>query len=86
MRVVKDLQTSSQFFKERYHYLPGDWPPAPNEIPNVIELANLPCEIAIELDLKMDNGAIGAGNAHASVASCVAGGANDPVPFFAVGL
>lgn len=150
MSIIKDLQTSSQYFKERYHYLPGDWPFTANEIPNVglgaggngnglitgaevalvpnhlvnagyirgdglqigtrfgnvrvisraasnvttlptsiqnvIELANLPCEIAIELDLKMDDGTIGTGNARASVANCVAGGANDPVPFFAIGL
>lgn len=150
MSVIKDLQTSSQYFKERYHYLPGDWPFTANEIPNVgagaggngnglivgaevalvpnhlvnagyirgdtlqirtqygnvrvisraasnvatlpssmqnvIELANLPCEIAVELDLKMDNGIIGTGNAQSSVANCVAGGLNDPVPFFAIGL
>lgn len=148
MSIIKDLQTSSQFFKERYHYLPGDWPFTANEIPNVgaggngnglivgaevalvpnhlvgagyirgdglqvrtqygnvrvisraasnvvtlpssiqnvIELANLPCEIAVELDLKMDNGVIGTGNAQSSVANCVAGGLNDPVPFFAIGL
>lgn len=150
MSIIKDLQTSSQYFKERYHYFPGDWPFTANEIPNVgagaggngnglivgpevalvpnhlvnagyirgdtlqirtqygnvrvisraasnvvtlpspiqnvIELANLPCEIAVELDLKMDNGVIGTGNAQSSVANCVAGGLNDPVPFFAISL
>ena len=148
MAIIKDLQTSSQYFKERYHYLPGDWVFSANEIPNVvaggngngliagaevalvpnhlvnagfirgdgiqlrtqygnvrvvsratsnvatlppafqnvIELANLPCDVVMEIDLKIDDGFINAGNARASVANCVAGGANDPVPFFAVGL
>ena len=151
MTIIKDLQTASQYFKERYHYLPGDFPVTsvneivnvvvpggngnglintaaevalvpnhlvnagfirgndqpirtqygivrvisratsnvaalPASILNVIELANLPCDIAMEIDLKMDDGAIGTGNARASVANCVAGGLNDPVPFFAIGL
>ena len=148
--IIKDLQASSQFFKDRYHYLPGDWPFAANEIQNVvaggdgngligtaaeaalvpnhllnagfirgdgvqirtqygnvrvisraasnvaavlpasiqnvIELANLPCEIATEIDVKLDDGNINTGNARASVANCVDGGVNDPVPFCAVGL
>lgn len=149
MAIIKDIQTSSQYFKERYHYLPGDWVFSANEIPNVtaggngngliagaaevglvpshlvnagfihgdgmqirtrygnvrvisratsnvaalptsiqnvIELANLPCDVAMEIDLKIDDGVINTGNARASVANCLAGGANDPVPFYAVGL
>jgi prepilin-type N-terminal cleavage/methylation domain-containing protein len=148
MTIIKDLQTSSQYFKDRYHYLPGDWVFNVNEIPNVvaggdgnglivgaevnlvqnhlvnagfirgdgvqistrygnvrvvsratsnvpglpasiqnvIEMANLPCDVAMEIDLKIDDGAINTGNAQASVANCVPGGVNDPVPFFAVSL
>lgn len=149
MTIVKDLQASSQYFKDRYHYLPGDWVFSANEISNVvaggngdgligtaaeavlvpnhlvnagfirgdgvqirtqygnvrvisrtisnvaglpasiqnvIELANLPCEIATEIDVKLDDGNINTGNVRASVANCVDGGVNDPVPFFAVGL
>lgn len=149
MTIIKDLQTSSQYFKERYHYLPGDWvftagvipgvvtggngnglidtaaeaalvpnhlfnagyirggagpiqtqygavtvisratssvPGLPASIQNVIQFANLPCDIAMEIDLKIDDGSLATGNAMASVAACTPNGANDPVPFFAVGL
>lgn len=53
----------------------------------VVEFANLPCGVAQELDNKIDDGDIALGSvgrAGASVASCTVGGANDPVPFFAV--
>jgi prepilin-type N-terminal cleavage/methylation domain-containing protein len=146
--TIKDIQTASQYFQERYHYLPGDWRFTANEIVNVtaggngnglitaaesllvpnhlanaglirgdgtpirtiygavrvigrnvsnvsnlpitilnvIELANLPCEIANEIDAKLDDGNINTGNMRANVASCTVGGANDPVPFLALGL
>lgn len=154
--IAKDLTTASQYFKERYHYLPGDWVFTANEIPgtasggngngiingaaeianvpnhlsnagyikggtgqissrfglvrvvgntaaagsvtaaganpipatvlNVIEFDNLPCDVAREFDLKIDDGAINTGNARASVANCAPSGANDPVPTFAVPL
>lgn len=154
--IAKDLTTASQYFKERYHYLPGDWVFTANEIPgtvaggngngiingaaeianvpnhlfnsgyikggagqitsrfgivrvvgntaaagsvvagganaipatvrNVIEFTNLPCSVAMEFDLKVDDGVLSTGTARASVANCTQNGANDPVPAFAVPL
>jgi len=53
---------------------------------NVIEVLNLSCRSAQELDTKSDDGIFASGNTRASVASCVEGGANDPVPSVALGL
>jgi hypothetical protein len=53
---------------------------------NVIEVLNLSCRSAQELDAKSDDGNFASGNTRASVASCVEGGTNDPVPSMAVGL
>lgn len=58
---------------------------------NVIELPNLPCEIALEIDQKMDNGRLNDGNivavdATPAVVTCTPGGANDPVLFLDVAL
>lgn len=63
----------------------------PATVQNVIEFANLPCTIAIEIDQKMDNGVLTTGNAVAIDATpaavvCTPGGANDPVPFFDIAL
>jgi prepilin-type N-terminal cleavage/methylation domain-containing protein len=55
-------------------------------IVNVIQFANLPCEIAMEMDTKMDDGSLDTGNGQASVTTCTPSGANDPVPFYAVPL
>lgn len=60
--------------------------PVPATVLNVVEFANLPCDVAMEIDRKIDDGNLATGNSRASVASCAPGGANDPVPFFAVPL
>ena len=56
--------------------------PLPLTIQNVIEFANLPCDVAKEIDRKIDDDNLATGNVRASVASC---GPN-PVPFLAMGL
>lgn len=33
--IIEDLRVATTNFKQRYKYLPGDWPYTPNEIPNV---------------------------------------------------
>jgi prepilin-type N-terminal cleavage/methylation domain-containing protein len=55
----------------------------------VIEFANLPCTIARQVDARVDDGDIASdgvisSRAKASVTTCTEGGANDPVPFFAI--
>lgn len=35
IQIVGDLQTASAAFKQRYGYLPGDWPYVANTIPNI---------------------------------------------------
>jgi prepilin-type N-terminal cleavage/methylation domain-containing protein len=61
----------------------------PSSTRNVIELLNLPCQVALELDSKVDDGNLTAGTARAlnsavALASCIVGGANDPVATMAV--
>ena len=58
----------------------------PTSTRNVIQLLNVSCRGAQELDTKSDDGNFASGNTRASVASCTEGGANDPVPAIAVGL
>lgn len=53
---------------------------------DLIELLNLPCHVARELDAKLDDGDFARGNVRASAASCTIGGDNDPVPALAVAL
>lgn len=55
---------------------------------NVIEILNVSCRSAQELDTKSDDGNFASGNTRASVASCTEGdpNANDPVPAVAVAL
>ncbi|MFM9888373.1 MAG: type II secretion system protein [Burkholderiales bacterium] len=53
---------------------------------NLIEFAQLRCEIALSIDAKLDEGALNAGQIQASVAACVPNVANDPVPLFAMRL
>jgi prepilin-type N-terminal cleavage/methylation domain-containing protein len=56
---------------------------------NVIEFPNLPCSIVLSVDAKVDDGNIAStsgGRGKASVASCVPGTTNDPVPFYAVAI
>jgi prepilin-type N-terminal cleavage/methylation domain-containing protein len=57
----------------------------PNVI-NIIQFTNLPCDVAMEMDTKMDDGNLATGNGRASVATCISGGTNDPVQFYAVPL
>ena len=154
--IVEDIRSTTAIFKDRYHYLPGDWPYTAGEISNVsaggngngainaaesanvfgtggqnhlfnagliksptvstwfggvtvsvrsaatsgvtaafatlpnviniIQFAGLPCDVAMEMDTKLDDGNLTTGNGRASVATCISGGANDPVPFYAVPL
>lgn len=35
LAMAKDLSSAAHAFRDRYHYLPGDWPYRANEIPNV---------------------------------------------------
>ena len=58
----------------------------PTSTRNVIEVWNAQCQIALDLDSKTDDGNFATGNTRATVAACVVGGANDPVPTIAVGL
>jgi prepilin-type N-terminal cleavage/methylation domain-containing protein len=63
----------------------------PATVQNVVEFTNLPCDVALEVDQKMDDGALVSGNAVALdntpvAVTCVPGGANDPVPFFDIAL
>ena len=54
---------------------------------NVVEFQGLGCKYVMAMDRKIDDGAISSastGKARASVASCTEGGANDPVPFYAI--
>jgi prepilin-type N-terminal cleavage/methylation domain-containing protein len=60
--------------------------PLPPSVQNVIEFANLPCEVAQEIDRKIDDGNLAMGNARASLAACTPKSATDPVPFFAIPL
>lgn len=60
--------------------------PNPPRGRNVIELRGLPCRVAQDLDAKTDDGNFAKGNVRASVASCAAGGDNDPVPVVVVAL
>lgn len=58
----------------------------PTSTRNVIEILNLSCRSALELDTKSDDGNFASGNTRASVASCTESGANDPVPAVAFAL
>jgi len=60
--------------------------PYPSGTRNVIELLNLPCQAAQDLDAKSDDGNFTTGTTRANVASCTVGGANDPVTSLAVAL
>ena len=58
----------------------------PATVRNVIEYANLACDVALEMDRKLGDGNLATGKVRASVALCTPATLNDPVPFFAVGL
>lgn len=53
---------------------------------NVAEFAGLPCDVAMDIDRKLDDGNLGTGNVRGSVTTCTPDGAGDPVPFLAIGL
>ncbi len=56
---------------------------------NVIEFPGLPCSMVLSVDSKLDDGDISStsgGRAKSSVATCVPGTTNDPVPFYAVAV
>lgn len=40
--LIQDLQTATRYFKDKYHYLPGDLPLAGNDISGVTPGCNLP--------------------------------------------
>jgi prepilin-type N-terminal cleavage/methylation domain-containing protein len=50
----------------------------------VVELSNLPCEAAQNVDRKLDNDSFVDGSVAASVLSCTPSTSNDPVPFVAI--
>ena len=58
----------------------------PTSTRNVIEVLNVSCRAAQELDAKSDDGNFASGSTRASVATCTEGGANDPVPSIALAL
>lgn len=65
----------------------GTNPPSfPSMELNEIQLINQPCETAITLDEKLDDGNFSAGKIQASVTTCVVGGTNDPVPFIDIAI
>lgn len=58
----------------------------PSSTRNLIELRNVPCRIAEDLDAKTDDGDFATGDTRATVASCAVDGANDPVAVVALAL
>jgi len=55
----------------------------------VVELQNVRCGLVLSVDSKIDDGNIAfgsTGRAKSSVPSCTVGGANDPVPFYAIAI
>jgi prepilin-type N-terminal cleavage/methylation domain-containing protein len=58
----------------------------PSSTRNVIELSNVSCRSAQDLDTRSDDGNFASGSTRASVASCTEGGTNDPVPAIALAL
>jgi prepilin-type N-terminal cleavage/methylation domain-containing protein len=58
----------------------------PSSTRNLIEVRNVPCRIAEDLDAKTDDGNFATGSTRASVASCTVDGANDPVAVVALAL
>ena len=65
----------------------GSNPPTfSTSVQNEIQIANLPCDTAQGIDLKMDDGNFSTGKIQASVTTCTAGGTNDPVPLLDIAL
>lgn len=58
----------------------------PTSTRNLIEVLNVPCQIAQDLDAKTDDGNFATGSTRASAASCTVDGANDPVALVALAL
>lgn len=60
-------------------------PPTFNAL-NEVQLLNQPCDTALAIDAKLDDGNFATGNIRASVATCVSKGLNDPVPIIDIAL
>lgn len=60
--------------------------PIPASVLNVIEFANLPCDVAVEVDLKLDDGDIIKGSSRASITATACSAANAIAPGFATPL
>lgn len=60
--------------------------PVPATVRNLIELDLLPCDVALEVDLKLDDGNLATGKVRASVATCTAGAGTAAVPSLAIPL
>jgi prepilin-type N-terminal cleavage/methylation domain-containing protein len=52
----------------------------------VVEFSQIPCNVAQEIDRKVDNSDLSNGRVIGSSDSCTVGGANDPVAFIAVAI
>lgn len=60
--------------------------PIPATVLNIIEFANLPCDVAVEVDLKLDDGDITRGTSRASITAAACAVANTVAPGFATPL
>lgn len=60
--------------------------PIPATVLNIIEFANLPCDVANEVDLKLDDGDISKGTSRGSITTAACGVADTIVPGFATPL
>jgi len=58
----------------------------PTTVLNEIQLLKQPCETALGIDSKLDDGDFTTGSIRASVTSCTPGGTNDPVPIIDIAL
>lgn len=60
--------------------------PIPAAVLNLIEFTNLPCDVAIEVDLKLDDGDLTSGTSRGSITTAACGIPNTIVPGFATPL
>lgn len=81
---MKSAYGSVRVVANKYSNVATAGNPLPSRFLNIIEFANLPCDVAMDIDRKIDDGDLGNGNVRASVTTCVPNG--PPVPFFAIGL
>ncbi|MBF0359240.1 MAG: prepilin-type N-terminal cleavage/methylation domain-containing protein [Magnetococcales bacterium] len=59
MTTIKDLSTASRYFKEKYHYLPGDLPAAKDDIADIPDGST--CDIDYDASGTADQRVIGNG-------------------------